>query len=61
MSDIMYYGQNPADLTISAGGPVEIIRIAADGALFWRGREVHTDSCFRAAMLDLAESLRRQA
>jgi hypothetical protein len=36
----------------------EIIRIAPDGRLFWRGREVETDDDFRAAMLDLANRIR---
>lgn len=35
----------------------EVIRIAPDGKLFWRGREVETDADFRAAMLELADRL----
>jgi len=36
----------------------EILRIAPDGRLFWKGREVETDAEFRSAMLDLAAALR---
>lgn len=34
-------------------GADEIVRIEADGRIFWRGREVETDDHFRAAMLDM--------
>ena len=35
----------------------EVMRIAADGRIFWRGREVETDDDFRAAMLELRDAL----
>ena len=37
----------------------EIIRIAPDGRVFWKQREVETDDDFRSAMLDLAEALKK--
>lgn len=39
---------------------VEVLRIDAEGRIFWRGREVESDDSFRAAMLDLAATLRGQ-
>lgn len=48
----------PAAVTMKLSSGVEVIRIAADGRLFWRQREVDTDADFRAAMLDLAGALR---
>ena len=35
----------------------EIIRIENDGRIFWKQREVETDNDFRAAMLDLRDTL----
>lgn len=35
----------------------EVIRIAPDGRIFWKGREVETDEQFRAAMLGLKNAL----
>lgn len=46
-------------LRITPTGKAEVIRIAADGKLFWHGREVETDADFRAAMLELAKNLIR--
>lgn len=42
-----FYDQNPQ----------EIIRIAADGNVYWKGRLVESDSDFKSAMLDLKDSL----
>lgn len=36
----------------------EVIRIAPDGKVFWKQREVETDDDFRSAMLDLARVLK---
>lgn len=36
----------------------EIVRINADGRVFWRGREVETDDDFRSAMMDMAMHFR---
>ena len=47
----------PSALRIALPNNVEVIRIAADGRLYWRGREVVTDADFRAAMLDLAATM----
>lgn len=47
----------PDIIRIVASGAEEVIRIAPDGKLFWRGREVETDADFRAAMLELADRL----
>lgn len=33
----------------------EVIRIAADGNVYWRGRLVESDDEFKQAMLDLAK------
>lgn len=38
-------------------GMEEIIRIADDGRIYWKGREVETDDDFRSAMLDLKKAL----
>ena len=48
--------QNAALSILSEGR--EIIRIAADGTIYWLGREVVTDEYFKAAMLDLAANLK---
>ncbi len=39
-------------------GGTEVLRIEYDGRIFWRGREVETDTEFRAAMIDLQKSLK---
>jgi len=44
-------------LTVISSSGVEIIRIARDGRVLWRGAEVTTDADFRSAMLDLAARL----
>jgi len=36
----------------------EIIRIAHDGRIYWKQREVETDDEFRQAMMDLANAMR---
>jgi len=41
------------------GGGDEVIRIAHDGRLFWRGREVESDEALREALLDLRDALMR--
>lgn len=46
-------------LKITPTGKTEVIRIDADGKLFWHGREVETDTDFRSAMLELAKNLIR--
>ena len=45
-------------LTVWGKDTTEIIRIAPDGRLFWKQREVETDEDFRNAMLDLANALK---
>ena len=35
----------------------EIIRIANDGRIFWKQREVETDADFRKAMVELRDAL----
>lgn len=44
----------PDTLTITPNGE-EVIRIDADGNIFWKGREVTTDEDFKKSMLDLAD------
>lgn len=44
-------------ITASDRAHTEIVRIGADGHIYWRGREVETDDEFRSAMLDLAKVL----
>ncbi|MCX7180387.1 MAG: hypothetical protein NTX56_17050 [Proteobacteria bacterium] len=36
---------------------VDVVKITHKGEVFWLGREVTTDNEFRAAMLDLRDSL----
>ena len=36
----------------------EVLKITADGKIFWNGREVEGDDEFRAAMVDLRNQLR---
>ncbi len=36
----------------------EIVRITADGRIFWREREVATDDEFRSAMMDTLTAFR---
>ena len=38
----------------------EVMRIAPDGRIFWKQREVETDDEFRAAMLELKDALMRK-
>lgn len=53
----IHHPTNASILTCSNQG-VEVVRIAPDGRIFWRGREVETDADFRLAMLELAEVLK---
>lgn len=46
-------------LRVHGNGNTEVLRIASDGRIFWRGREVETDDDFRAAMIDLAATMQR--
>lgn len=46
----------PDTLTIREQG-TEVIRIAPEGRVFWKGREVETDEDFRSAMMELAQQL----
>lgn len=39
--------------------PEEIIRIAADGSIYWRGRLIEADEDFKSAMLDLRDAIMR--
>jgi hypothetical protein len=54
------YVENPDIITCFDKDSTEVIRIAPDGRLFWKQREVETDNDFRSAMLDLAKALRGQ-
>ena len=42
---------------VAAADGAEVLRIEGDGRLFWRGREVETDSDFVKAMLELRDAL----
>ena len=44
-------------LYIYDGQQAEVVRISADGAIFWKGREVETDEDFKAAMMDVRNYL----
>lgn len=57
MNEFIVSNDNPDILRITPSGTEPIIVIANDGTLFWKGREVETDSDFRSAMLDLAKAL----
>jgi len=46
---------NPYIMLVKSNKATEIIRIASDGRIFWREREVETDTEFRLAMLELAK------
>lgn len=46
-------------LYVAGSNGSEILRIRGDGSILWRGREVETDDVFRAAMLDMAETMKR--
>lgn len=44
-------------LSVTSDMNTEVIRIAPDGSLYWKGRLVETDEEFKLAMLDLKEVL----
>ena len=46
-------------MTVFAEGHVEVVRIASDGRIFWKQREVETDEDFRSAMCELRNLLKR--
>lgn len=48
-------------LTIDVSQNPSVIRVAADGRMFWHEREVTTDEDFRDAMLDLSRCLQGHA
>lgn len=58
MSEGKFYIRDTDIITCFNKDSTEIIRIAADGRVFWKQREVETDDDFRSAMLDLAEALK---
>ena len=37
--------------------PAEIIKIAHDGNIYWRGRLIESDQDFKSAMLDLHDAM----
>lgn len=49
--------KNPNIIDIRNSDPTEVLRIAPDGRIFWKQREVETDDEFRAAMLVLKDAL----
>lgn len=61
MSDGKLYVKDTDIITCWDKDQTEIIRIAPDGRVFWRQREVETDDDFRKAMLDLANAIRGNA
>jgi hypothetical protein len=57
--DTGHFGVRDTDtITCWDKDATEIIRIAPDGRVFWKQREVETDDDFRGAMLDLANVLK---
>jgi len=48
-------------MTIDVSQNPSVIRVAADGRIFWHEREVTTDEDFRDAMLDLSRCLQGHA
>lgn len=44
-------------LNLLPSGGVPVVTIKSDGRVFWRGREVETDDDFRAAMMDLKNTM----
>ena len=44
-------------LTIRDRFSVEVIRIDAEGTLFWRERVVTTDDTFKASMIDMKDTM----
>jgi len=50
---------NPAPiLTVNIKPGEEVIRIDADGTLYWKGRLIETDDEFKAAMMALSRYMR---
>lgn len=45
----------PDILFVRSNNMQEVVRIAADGNVYWRGRLVESDDEFKQAMLDLAQ------
>ena len=50
-----YIYKPPAEYGNMSNNMQEVIRIAHDGNVYWRGRLVESDDEFKRAMLDLAE------
>ena len=48
----------PSILEAKTGDSTEVVRIAADGNIYWKGRLVESDDEFKQAMLDLANALK---
>lgn len=44
-------------LTVRDRFSVEVIRIDAEGTLFWRERAVTTDDVFKASMIDMRDTM----
>ena len=55
--EFIYTKANPDALSVELEG-IEVLRIDAEGAIYWKGREVESDDDFRAAMLGLASTLK---
>lgn len=53
---MLFDSQTTKDISFVQGQSVEVLRIASDGKLLWRGREVETDADFRSAMIDLKKA-----
>lgn len=57
--DTVHFSRRDTDIiNVWDKDATEIIRIAPDGRVFWKQREVETDDDFRNAMLDLAKALK---
>lgn len=48
---------NTISFRINEPNPQEIIRIGPDGNIYWKGRQVESDSEFKEAMLDLKDAM----
>lgn len=48
---------NPDMIQVRDPDGTEVIRIAADGRIYWKSREVTTDDEFRTTMMELAQRL----
>ena len=45
-------------LHVTSAANAEVVRIAPDGSIYWRGKLVEGDEDFRKAMLDMAEHIK---